>query len=219
MRIALLLLLNGAVLASDESPAWSTFSPSTQAYKVLLPGTPKEETVVQNAQEVAVVTAEGELPSGLFFVIMTMEIPEKGTIKRREDAERFLDGAVAGYRERPGMQILETSEIMLGSIPGRQIIADGFQGNKVRARHYAVGTRSYCLMAQSGDLESLHSDKAAKFFDSFELLNLPPEPLNEHGSAYELGRKVGAAFMSLAVVTAFIAVVAYLLRPKNRSKT
>ncbi|HEX5106519.1 MAG TPA: hypothetical protein VFV87_22020 [Pirellulaceae bacterium] len=207
------------MLAADDAAAWSAFSPSAQAYKVLIPGTPQEETVFQDGQNVQVVTADGELPNGLFFMVITMEIPQKGSIQRREDALQFLAGAVESYHKRPGVQVLETSEIELGKIPGRQVIADGFQGNKVRARHYAVGTQSYCLMAQSGDLELLNSDRAAKFFDSFELLNLPAEPLSEHSRAYDLGRMAGAAICNAAIVVTVIVVLFGFLRRRKRGST
>jgi hypothetical protein len=71
-------------------------------------------------------------------------------------------------------------------------------------------------MAQSGDIELLHSAKADKFFDSFQLLNLPAQPLNENSRTFDLGRAMGAGIVNLAIVAvAIVAIVLYLRRKKS----
>jgi hypothetical protein len=204
------------LLGADAAPAWKMYSPSEGSYQVLLPGTPREEWTVQSGMPAHAVKADADVPNDFFFMIVTIYLPEQSTIRSREDAERFLAGAMATYQERPDIEVLASEDISLSGIPGRDFVADGFEGRRARFRMYAVADRWYTVSVLSKDPKLFNSEKANRYFDSFQLLELPASPLGEPQSEYELVRMFGVEIASVGIgLVLTIAIAIYLLRRRR----
>jgi hypothetical protein len=158
-------------MGGGEFDHWNEYSPPDKSFKVLLPGTPTEESDWMGQAKSHAVTAKG----GLFFAVIRLELPKP--VHTTGEANRFLEGFGRRFLEKSNA--ISVMAIRLGSIPGREIVAEGFQGKKVRCRVCAVGNRAYQVMALSDARLSLDSDEARRFFDSFELMNLPSPALKE----------------------------------------
>jgi hypothetical protein len=88
MQIQFVLAMSGLLpflLGADAAATWKMYSPSTGSYRVLLPGTPFESTVVQNGTLAHVVKADAEFSNDLLFRVVSMDIP-KETIRLQSDA-------------------------------------------------------------------------------------------------------------------------------------
>lgn len=134
-------------------------------FKVLMPGTPKEQ--MQNAAGVAFKMYTAEVRDGGVIVgFGDMPIP-KG--ESATDLQKRLDGARDGMVANTKSTLTGSSNIMLGNYPGREVLADlpNNQG-KLRARVYIVDGRMYQVM-MIGKANWSGWSKQDQFFNSFAL--------------------------------------------------
>ncbi len=188
----------GLFLGAEWFEPWSDYSPADKSFRVLLPGAPGEEKELPGQGNARVVTANLGGERGLTFLVIHQAHPTQ--VRTAREAQGFFRGFERSFGEQS--RIESAKDIRLGAVPGKEIVADGFQGKKVRCRVYAVGDRSYQLLALSDDARSLDSESAAKFFNSFELFNLPAHPLEEGGGADGVAFRLGQIAGTLCVLGA-----------------
>jgi hypothetical protein len=204
-------------MGAGEPIPWKEYSPPDKSFTILLPGTPTEDKDVSARANSRAVTAKTGPEDGLCFIVVCQEIPKP--VRRTGEAKRFLKGVERAFGEKSSTKSVK--EIPLGTIPGKEFVAEGYLGKKVRCRAYVVGSRSYQLMALSDDSASLDSNEAARFFESFRLLNLPSNVLEEGGEdgslALRLGQITGAGCVA-AVVATIVVGVGLLMRNRRKKR-
>lgn len=152
---------------------WKDFKSEAGKFSVQLPGVPEEKTQPVNVAKLgnvnmftytleqsdgAYMAAYNDYPAGLFAQVST---------------DKVLDGARDGaVGNMQGGKLISEQKIAIGNYPGRDIVAEGAQGNMtfvVKARVYLVNYRLYQVMAIMPKDKSSSID-AAKFLDSFKLI-------------------------------------------------
>lgn len=126
-------------------PEFKEFSPPGGNLKVLLPGTPKNES--QDHQGMKVNSWSASVGKGQYTVGF-VELP----IPKGEDETKIqnrLDGAVQGMVGNVRAELVDSKKISLqNKYPGREVVANLPEGKGViHARLYLVGTRLYQTMA------------------------------------------------------------------------
>jgi hypothetical protein len=154
--------------ATQDGPAWKTFTCKEGAFTVALPTTPTE-------QRQRVKTATGQLDVAVFlaedkhdvsYVVSYSDLPEsevkKGTEKKRLDFAR--DGAVSKARGK----LRSEKAIELAGFPGREVVIENDSEVVVRLRIFVVQRRLYQAMVVGPGAAVLGRD-GAFFLDSFHL--------------------------------------------------
>ena len=170
MRLGLVLLFFMAgvnsVSGADE-PQWKEFAPKEGRFKVLMPGTPKQDMAEAESD-----FGKGVLHMNTVQAVKTMyganycDFPseiKKVPLKQVFDSSR--DGAVANLKGKLASEM----DIKLDKYLGREIQID-VQGGKqlFRARVYLVDQRLYQVVV-FGTKEAATSKAADKFLDSFQV--------------------------------------------------
>jgi hypothetical protein len=155
-------------LQAGDSPEWKEFASKDGRFKVLMPGTPKQEqaeTESDFGKGILHMNAlqEGKTMYGANYCDFPAEI-KKVPLKKLFDASR--DGAVANLEgKRAGEK-----DIKLGEYPGREILIDVAGGKRLfRARVYLVDQRLYQVVV-FGTRQAATSKEADRFLDSFKLV-------------------------------------------------
>jgi hypothetical protein len=170
MRSSLALLVFAIGLASvhaEDKPDWKEFASQEGRFKVLMPGTPKQDkfdTESDFGKGVLYMNsiAVGKTMYGANYCDFPAEI-KKAPIKQVFDSSR--DGAVANMQGK----LAGEKDIKLGDYPGREIQIDVAGGKQLfRARVYLVDQRLYQVVVM-GTKEAATSKDADKFLDSFKL--------------------------------------------------
>lgn len=170
MRLSLVLLslaVGAALACADDQPEWKEFASKDGRFKVLMPGTPKQnkvETESDFGKGVLYmnVTLAGKSMYGANYCDFPAEI-KKAPIKQVFDSSR--DGAVANMEGK----LASEKDIKLGEHPGREIQIDVAEGKRLfRVRVYLVEQRLYQVVI-FGSPEAATSKEADKFLDSFKL--------------------------------------------------
>jgi hypothetical protein len=160
--VAVLLVVSGC-----GTPEFKEFSSKDGRFKILMPGTPKEQT--QKAVGVDVKLYMVETRQGAYMASYAdMPVP---TNESDEQIQTRLDGARDGSVRNVNAKLLSTSNITLGKCPGRSYDAE-LPGGKgvVRGNIYMSGTRLYQVMVV-GTKSFVDSADSKKFLDSFAITN------------------------------------------------
>jgi hypothetical protein len=166
--IALLLVAVGAIsVSADDQPEWKEFTSKEGRFKVLMPGTPKQQqhdTESDFGKGVLYMNSvqAGRTMYGANYCDFPAEI-KKAPLKQVYDSSR--DGAVANLEGK----LAGEKDIKLDDYPGRELQIDVAGGKLVfRARVYLVDQRLYQVVV-FGTQEAVTSKAAEKFLDSFKL--------------------------------------------------
>lgn len=142
------------------------FTPAGEGFKVMMPGTPKNET--QNAGNITFKNYTAAARNGAYLVsVANMPIN-----KNESDAQiqQRLDGAVQGMVGNVKAQLIEAKPIKLqDKYPGREVTATlPDKKASIHAKIYLVGTKLYQTMA-IGTKDWVAGPDTAKFLNSFVL--------------------------------------------------
>jgi len=166
--VAMLLFALASTLAyAGDEPEWKEFASKEGRFKVLMPGTPKQDQAETESDfgkgilHMNVVQA-GKTMYGANYCDFPAEI-KKAPLKQLFDSSR--DGAVANLEGK----LANEKDIKLGVHPGREIQIDVANGKQLfRVRVYLVDQRLYQVVIL-GTKEHATSKAADKFLDSFKL--------------------------------------------------
>ncbi len=154
--------------ATQESPAWETFTSKEGAFSVKFPCAPAEER-----QKVK--TATGQLNVAVFlaedkndasYVVSFSDLPEAETKKGME--QKRLDFARDGAVTRARGKLRSEKAIELVGYPGRELVIESAAELVLRVRIFVVNRRLYQVMAVGPGAVVLHRD-GTFFLDSFRL--------------------------------------------------
>jgi hypothetical protein len=154
-------------IGADDQPAWKEFASKEGRFKVLMPGTPKQDQAETESDfgkgVLHMNTAQaGKTLYGANYCDFPAEI-KKAPLKQVFDSSR--DGAVANLEG----ELAGEKDIKLGEYPGREIQIDVAGGKRLfRVRVYLVDQRLYQVVV-FGTKEAATSKEADKFLDSFKL--------------------------------------------------
>jgi hypothetical protein len=113
---------------------------------------------------------------------------------------------------------ISSVEILLGNVPGREIVVDGVQGKKMCTRVYVGGRNAFNLSLLADELEEFRSDSADRFYSSFQISLLPQETADEDSWSYRLGYLVGSVIMTGVVIATIAMLFALNRRQKRRTR-
>jgi hypothetical protein len=158
------------LVAAGCGTEFKEFSPDGK-FKVLLPGTPKEQN--QSAMGLTVKAWSAEEKNGAYIISAT-DLPAALVGQGAAQLEQQLDGARSGALANSGAKLTSEKKITLaGKYPGRHIEADvPAKNGKMKMRVYIVGNRLYSMIAV-GNGSWADSADATKFLDSLELVGEP----------------------------------------------
>lgn len=165
--VMLLFVLNASLAFTLDPTEWKEFASKEGRFKVLMPGTPKQdkaETESDFGKSVLHMNLAraGKAMYGANYSDFPAEI-KKADLKQLYDSSR--DGAVANLEGK----LASEKDIKLGKHPGREIRIDVAKGKQLfRARVYLVGQRLYQVIVL-GTPETATSKEADQFLDSFKL--------------------------------------------------
>jgi hypothetical protein len=139
-------------IGADDQPAWKEFASKEGRFKVLMPGTPKQD--------------QAETESDFGKGVLHMNTAQAGkTLYGANYCDSSRDGAVANLEG----ELAGEKDIKLGEYPGREIQIDVAGGKRLfRVRVYLVDQRLYQVVV-FGTKEAATSKEADKFLDSFKL--------------------------------------------------
>jgi hypothetical protein len=170
MRSLLVLIsiaAGSACLHADDQAEWKEFTSKEGHFKVVMPGTPKQQqfdTESDFGKGVLHMNSvqAGKTIYGANYCDFPAEI-RKAPIKKVYDSSR--DGAVANLEGK----LVGEKEITLGKYPGREIQIEVAGGKQLfRARVFLVEQRLFQVVVM-GTKEAAISKEADKFLDSFKL--------------------------------------------------
>jgi hypothetical protein len=153
--------------ADEKKAEWKAFTSKEGKFKVLMPGTPKQEKLDAESDfgkgvlHMNVVQL-GKTMYGANYSDFPAEI-KKFPIKQILDSSR--DGAVDNLKGK----LAKEKDIKLDKYPGREVQIEVGEGKQLfRARVYLVDQRLYQVVV-FGTKEEATSKEAEKFLDSFML--------------------------------------------------
>ena len=170
MRWSIALLFFSVGISSiwaDAQPKWKEFASQKGRFKVLMPGTPKQEQAETESDfgkgVLHMNTAQaGKTMYGANYCDFPAKI-KKVPLKQVLDSSR--DGAVANLEGN----LASEKDMKLGKHPGREIRIGVAGGKRLfRARVYLVEQRLYQVVV-FGTKKAATSKEADKFLDSFKL--------------------------------------------------
>ncbi len=165
--VLLLFAVGANPICADDQPEWKEFASKEGRFKVLMPGTPKQDKAETESDfgkgvlHMNTVQA-GKTMYGANYCDFPAEI-KKTPLKQVFDSSR--DGAVANLEGK----LASEKDIKLGEYPGREILIDLAGGKRLfRVRVYLVDQRLYQVVV-FGTKEAATAKEADKFLDSFTL--------------------------------------------------
>jgi hypothetical protein len=163
--VGLTFLMVACIALTGCGAGFKEFSPDPK-FKVLMPGTPKEQS--QDLLGLKLKMWIYEERNGGYAVAIT----DIGTIPSEELKVR-LDGARDGaVRNVGGTLISESEKTLADKYPGREIIVELPNGKGFnRQRFYLVAGRLYQMMSIGKDKKWIESADSTKFLDSLTILS------------------------------------------------
>jgi DNA-binding beta-propeller fold protein YncE len=166
-------------LQSEEPPAWREFSLPSAGFRVLMPGPPERKTQMVDTPEgprpqahVSVERLRGKVVFAVVYNDLTAQ-------ERARPAEGFLDEMQAAIlAEVKNQQNLSQTALRLDGFPGRELLAEGTPKGTLHWRLYVARGRLYQTLASHPNGAAYAAD-AAKFLDSFKLIEPPPPEPDE----------------------------------------
>ncbi len=164
----LVLVALASVLLADDRTEWMEFVSKEGRFKVLMPGTPKQDKIDTESDFGKGVlhmnvAQTGKTMFGANYCDFPAEI-KKAPLKKVFDSSR--DGAVANMEGK----LASEKDIKFGQYPGREIQIEVAGGKGLfRARVYLVEQRLYQVVI-FGTPDEAGSKEADKFLDSFKLI-------------------------------------------------
>lgn len=167
--VAVLLALPVLAVAQADLQ-FETFTSKAQGFSVLLPGTPKEQTLKAPSplgeltfHNFLVETNQGKAA----WLATSVDYPP-GSIKA-ENQDGVLDAGVKGAVDKLKGKLLTQSKIMLDNkYPGRSMQLEVPNLGLYHSRIYLVGDRLYQIVVL-GPKDLATSTEAKKYLDSFKL--------------------------------------------------
>jgi hypothetical protein len=169
----LLLLMSASLAMSVQKPAeWVRYNSPEGRYSVLVPAQPElgtQESATADGQKFTQYKAAVSDGNGIYLIGYFDHVP--GTTFSLDKARDGMVGALKGT-------LLSESAISLGGSPGRELkvtaTSDGTEF-LLRARFYDVDKRVYVLqfIIPKSEDDSASAEKAARFFDSFQVTKTP----------------------------------------------
>lgn len=153
-----------------KPPPFERFTSQADGFTVMMPGKPTKQT-----QRVA--TAMGQLNFDFYvssgfgyeYAVASLKMPFTHEMSNGEIQQR-LDGARDGAIKNVNGKLNKESHIRWADkYPGREIeVSVPARNTLIRQRFYFVGSHMYQAMVV-GSKETVYSDNAEKFFESFTL--------------------------------------------------
>jgi hypothetical protein len=163
------LVFLAVFLLGCQQSAWKEFNSSEGAFSVLVPGTPKEQTINVNIEGTPIDCHFFMLEQkDMVYLVAYADYPEALIHGRALDAilDGARDGAVANCKGR----LLGESTISLNQYLGRELKIESPDGEStMKARIFMVGRRLYQVEVATPK-EKDFSKNIGKFLDSFKLL-------------------------------------------------
>ena len=161
-----ILLCSAVLLARHLSrPSWTEFSSAAGKFSVLMLGQPREE----EAEAGKVRSYQCQTPAHVSYLVVCVEVSDEALKKNAPDSSgKFLDDACVGLEEKFKGKSPVARKISLGDYPGREVEIATPNDTCYRVRVFLARNRYYQVVTQ-GPNEAVHSDEAARFFDSFKL--------------------------------------------------
>lgn len=161
------------LIGSCDAAEWKEFTSKPGGFKVLMPGTPTEETQAVNGEKLVIYGAETEQA---YYAATYTEMPF--TVERlAKDTEKVLDGSRRGMLESVNGKLLKETRLKLdGKHSGRELQAEINLPGKtgvVRARIYVVD-RLLINLSAVGTAEAVASPDVEKFLNSLALTKATP---------------------------------------------
>jgi hypothetical protein len=149
-----------------SKPEFKEFSPSGGGFKVLMPGTPKEERSSPGGIPMTTYTSD-ERNGGYAIICGDLPIPDN---ESPAQIQTRLDGSRDGGLKNMGGKFISESQIQLGGkYPGRDVRADvPSKQAYARLQIFLVHKRLYSILAM-GTQSWVNSADTDKFFNSFAL--------------------------------------------------
>jgi DNA-binding beta-propeller fold protein YncE len=165
-------------LESEPPPAWREYSSPSAGFRVLMPGAPQRKTEMaatpdgpRPQNQLSVERSRGKA----LFVVLHNELTGE---ERTRSPEVLLDDIrKAVIEESGGQQQLTEQPLRLAGSVGRELLLEGTRKGTVRWRFYVAKGRLYQLIA-TYPAGAGYADDAARFLDSFQLVEAPPDPDN-----------------------------------------
>lgn len=152
---------------------WKPFSSKAGAFKVLMPGTPIQETDTVNTQA-------GFIPVNVFSVarqneavygVAYTDYPKNITPNFRE-LDQLIRELTSKDLEAAGVKLINQRTLRLNNFLGREIKLQLPEGLIMKWRFYLVNKRLYQLFVMT-DKEASLTKSIDGFFNSFQLVNNP----------------------------------------------
>jgi hypothetical protein len=204
------------LLAGGEAQ-WREYTPPDLSFKVQLPSAPRVSKVQQDGQDVLAIASDFDEPNGPTVALLVLDLPTE--VRRIEEAREALKGLEEGFTGRAKARKLDSKEIELSGILGREMTVDGVLGKKARVRYYVTGKKVYQIMILGDDLPALTSLEVSKVLDSFQILALPSQPLNPGGSDNRLARWLGEKTVDVAIICGIVGFIFFVSKKSRNSRT
>ncbi len=163
-----------ANIAEVESGKWTTVSPASGAFTIMMPGKAAEAAQAVEGRpgiENHVLTLETKLAG---YVVSFVEFPEE--INDPAAVKEILDAGREGGLASGKAELISEKEIKLGEFNGREWVMKLPSGMETTARAYWIKKSLYQLIfvtsptaTDSAELVKRRHDVGVKFFDSFTL--------------------------------------------------
>ena len=161
------LAAGSTCLHADHQPKWKEFASKEGGFKVVMPGTPKQEEFdTESDFGKGVLHMNRAQADKTIYAANYCDFPTEikmAPIKKVYDSSR--DGAVANLEGK----LVSEKEIKLGKHPGREIQIEVAGGKQLfRARVFLVEQRLFQVVVM-GTKKAATSRDADRFLDSFKL--------------------------------------------------
>jgi hypothetical protein len=147
---------------------WREVAPAGEGFRVLMPGTPREEDVPQGGGKLYRLQRNG---GELSFAVWYRDVPD-AQLRRFPWPVQFRQDLDALLTTIPRGKIMSHKAIALAGHPGREYEIDGGDLGTAVVRIYGVSRgsrhRAFVLMAAGRDYSAEHPD-VKRFLDSFRL--------------------------------------------------
>ncbi len=158
-----------SVVAVQAQLKFDTFTSKACGFSVLMPGTPKEQTMkIKSDRGVLDHTQFMVAEKTTFWMVSVIDYPADTPA---ELADKLLDGAVKGaVNNLKGKALREGSLPLENKYPGRQILLETEKVGFYRSHIFLVNNRLYQIVVR-GPKEDVTSADATKYLESFKLVN------------------------------------------------
>jgi hypothetical protein len=152
----------GILIAGCGGDRLTEFRSEEGRFRILLPGTPSEETLTRGIKTIRLQQRSGS------FVVAWEDL--KRTDQKMSPDERLDMACNAAVEQIRGKALSRRKTTLADRYPGRDLVAQGPDGNLIhRDRMYLVDGRLYQVLA-SGSKWWVESATVERVLDSFELI-------------------------------------------------